>query len=157
MGFDDSNLCANFMGEWEDSNLKAKDSNLCSQVKRTQNCSGSPKFGQFFANIWEFGACFRYIRTVFWWLWLRDKSFFDFWDYDSNANSCESFQKSLKDTLGLVLGTNPYPTESEGFGWAKDPNSQDLIRIQSNCHFFLQNWCKKPIFFGKSEAKNLIN
>jgi hypothetical protein len=44
-GFEDSNLFANFSGEREDSNLKAKDSNLCCQVKRTQNCSRSSKFG----------------------------------------------------------------------------------------------------------------
>jgi hypothetical protein len=44
--FEDSNLFANFAGEREDSNPKAKDSNLCCQVKITQNCSRSYKFGQ---------------------------------------------------------------------------------------------------------------
>jgi hypothetical protein len=34
-GFEDSNLFANFAGEREDSNPKAKDSNLCCQVKST--------------------------------------------------------------------------------------------------------------------------
>jgi hypothetical protein len=37
-GFEDSNLFANFAGEREDSNPIAKDSNLCCQVKITQNC-----------------------------------------------------------------------------------------------------------------------
>jgi hypothetical protein len=35
-GFEDSNLFADLVGEREDSNPKAKDSNLCCQVKRTQ-------------------------------------------------------------------------------------------------------------------------
>jgi hypothetical protein len=34
-GFEDSNLFANFAGEREDSNPKAKYSNLCCQVKST--------------------------------------------------------------------------------------------------------------------------
>jgi hypothetical protein len=50
-GFEDSNLFANFAGEGEDSNPKAKDSNLCCKVKRTQNCSKSSKLGQLLACV----------------------------------------------------------------------------------------------------------
>jgi hypothetical protein len=46
-GFEDSNLFANFAGEREDSIPKAKDSNLCCQVKRPQNCSNRPNLGNF--------------------------------------------------------------------------------------------------------------
>jgi hypothetical protein len=48
-GFEDSNLFANSARKREDSNPKAKDSNLCCQVKSTQNCSKSSKIGQLLA------------------------------------------------------------------------------------------------------------
>jgi hypothetical protein len=50
-GNEDSNLFANFAGEREDSNPKAKDSNLCCQVKSTQNCLKSSKIGQLLAYL----------------------------------------------------------------------------------------------------------
>jgi hypothetical protein len=50
-GFEDSNLFANFAGEREDSNPKAKDLNLCCQVKSTQKCSKPSKIGQLLAAL----------------------------------------------------------------------------------------------------------
>jgi hypothetical protein len=101
-GFKDSNLFANFVGEREDLNPKAKDSNLCCQVKRTQNCSNRPNL-----VIWMNFSNYLRIYEVFYvylnslMFFLNDKSFYDFWDSDSNPDLCESFSKSSKDSLGF--------------------------------------------------------
>jgi hypothetical protein len=63
-GFEDSNLFANFAGEREDSNPKAKDSNLCCQVKRTQNFSRSSKFGNFSDHLRIYEVFYVYLNSL---------------------------------------------------------------------------------------------
>jgi hypothetical protein len=118
-GFEDLNLFANFAGEREDSNPKAKDLNLCCQVKRTQNLSKSSKFGQLLACLcvgnyqpktYTILNMFLqiFIQNVILWPFLTvfalkvsDESFLDFLDSDSNPDSCVSFSISAKDSLGF--------------------------------------------------------